>query len=377
MLAEGAGGQSADLVAEGFASLGARFGNASYRDMAVVELRSLSTRGRLEPAVELLASVIGKPDFPARALERVRGQLLVSLDLVRQSPSEIASQAFYRRLYGEHPYAHPTIGDEDSVNAITAADAVRFHARYYVAGNAVIAIVGDVARARAEALAETLTAGLGRGAPAPALPPVPETAAGADEIIAYPSAQSHVYAGLPVMDRLDPDFYALYLGNHILGGGGLVSRLADEVREERGLSYSISSSFSPMRVAGPFTINLQTRNERAREALRVVRETLERFIADGPTQREMDDAKANITGGFPLRIDSNAKIAQYLSVIGFYGLPLDYLDRFNARIEAVTRTQILDAFRRRVPVDRLQVIMVGQVPPRETPGSVQAAAAGS
>ena len=165
--------------------------------------------------------------------------------------------------------------------------------------------------------------------------------------------------GQPGLYRGDPDYFPLYVGNHILGGSGLVSRLAEEVREKRGLSYSVYSYFYPSRKPGPFTLGLQTRNDQVAEALNVVRNELRKFVTDGPTAEELDDAKKNITGGFPLRISSNKKIVEYITMIGFYDLPLDYLETFTARIQAVTLEDIRDAFRRRLNPDAMVTVTVG------------------
>ena len=161
------------------------------------------------------------------------------------------------------------------------------------------------------------------------------------------------------MARNDPDFYPLYLGNFVLGGSGLVSRLSQEVREKRSLSYSVYSYFMPLREPGPFLLGLQTKNSQRAEALAVVRRVLKEFVEKGPTPEELAAAKKNVTGGFPLRIDSNRKIAEYLTVIGFYNLPLTYIDDFIPRIEAVTAEQIRDAFRRRVHPERMLTVVVG------------------
>jgi zinc protease len=228
-----------------------------------------------------------------------------------------------------------------------------------VARNAVLGLVGDLDRAAAERLADRLAARLPAGEHAAPLPPVPPLEKASIERIYHPSAQTHIYMGAPGMHRGDPDYFPLYLGNHVLGGSGLVSRLSDEVREKRGLSYSASSYFSPMDRDGPFLLSLQTRNDQTDAALAVMRETLQKFVDEGPTDEELVSAKKNITGGFPLLIDSNAKILSYLVMIGFYGLPLDYLETFNAKIEAVTRAQVMDAFHRRVQPDTMATVIVG------------------
>ena len=163
----------------------------------------------------------------------------------------------------------------------------------------------------------------------------------------------------PGVYRGDPDYFPLYVGNHVLGGSGLVSRLSEEVREQRGLSYSVSSYLSPMEQKGPYLFSLQTRNDQVDEALDVMRDTLEAFVEKGPTKDELVASKKNITGGYALRIDSNSKILSHLVMIGFYDMPLDYMDTFTGKVEAVTREQIMDAFKRRVFPDRMQTVIVG------------------
>ncbi len=209
-------------------------------------------------------------------------------------------------------------------------------------------------------MVERVLRGLPSGDPVVPVKTASLPSAAVTEVIDYPSEQTHLLVGQPGMSRTDPDYYALYVGNHILGGSGLVSRVSDEIREQRGLAYSAYSYFMPMRVNGPFQLGLQTRNDQADEALRVLRETLQRFIQDGPTVDELQRAKDNIIGGFALRLDSNSKITENLAVMGFYGLPLDYLDRFIERVEAVTLEQVQDAFQRRVHPDRLIVVRVGR-----------------
>jgi len=166
--------------------------------------------------------------------------------------------------------------------------------------------------------------------------------------------------GLPGTYRKDPDYFNLYVGNHILGGSGLVSKLFNEVREKRGLAYSASSAFIPMLKPGPFIVSLQTRNDQTAQALQVLNQTLADFIAKGPTEAELIAAKKNITGGFAMRFDTNKKLANYVAMIGFYDMPLDYLDTFQQKVEQVTVTSITDAFKRRVNPQLLQTITVGK-----------------
>jgi zinc protease len=359
MLEEGAGTLSADDIARRFEDLGAEFGAAAERDMATVDLRSLSDSKLLEPALDLFAQILAGPSFPQDALERERARLLVTLARDAQSPGTIATRAFYRELYGEHPYAAEPQGDEASIKAITRDDLVGHYKRYYVGKNAHLVIVGDVTMGNARKIAEHIFGKLPAGEPAPALPAVPPLDKARERRIDFPATQSHVFLGQPGMTRDDPDYFPLYVGNYILGGGGLVSRLSTEVREKRGLSYSVYSYFLPMRVSGPFVMGLQTKNTQRAEAIGLMRRVLEDFVKNGPTDKELEAAKKHITGGFPLRIDSNRKIADNLAVIAFYDLPLTWLDDYIKRVEAVTSEQIRDAFRRRVHPDKLVDVVVG------------------
>jgi zinc protease len=204
-----------------------------------------------------------------------------------------------------------------------------------------------------------LTAQLPPGGDAAGVPPVPPRIKPSEQRIPHPATQSHILIGAPGMSRTDPDYFTLYVGNYILGGGGFVSRLTEEVREKRGLAYSVYSYFIPMQQTGAFQIGLQTKKEQADEALQLVRETLRKFIDKGPTEKELKAAKQNIIGGFPLRIDSNSKILGYLSVIGFYHLPLTYLDDFVGKVDKVTVGQIRDAFKRHIDPDAMATVVVG------------------
>ncbi len=358
-LQQGAGGLSADEIAERFARVGAQFDNGSLRDMAWLSLRTLTDPEYIRPALDTFATVLWHPDFKPRDMARLQRQALVSLADDAAQPSVIAGNAFFRALYGDHPYGHPMKGTPESVKRIGPQQMRDFYRRYYVAANGLIALVGDIDRATAEKLAETLSQGLPRGAHAPPLPPVPPLEQARTVRIPFPSRQAHVLIGQPGVARGDPDYYALYLGNHVLGGGGFTSRLVKEVRVKRGYAYSVYSYFLPMRAPGPFQIGLQTRGDQAEDAVRVARQTLERYLREGPSAEELKAAKQNITGSFPLRIASNASIAEYLGVIGFYGLPLDYLDTFTGHIEAQTRDDVLAALRRHLHPERMVTVIVG------------------
>lgn len=362
LLDEGTATLDGEAVAQQLEAVGAELSSDVERDMAMMSLRSLSDSRRLGPAVEIMAALVRAPAFPMRAFERERQRLLVALAREEQSPASISMRAFYHAVYGGHPYAHSTNGDERSIKALQRADLIAFHRQHYVGNNAILVIVGDLSRAEAEKLAQKLAGELPAGERATGLD-APKAIRAARVHKAFPSTQTHILIGMPGMRRGDPDYFALYVGNYILGGGGLVSRLSNEVREKRGLAYSAYSYFYPLRVEGPFVLGLQTRNGMAATALGIAHETLRRFVDKGPGEDELVAAKKHLTGSYPLRLDNSGKIAGYLAMIAFYGLPLDYLDRFNAQIEAVTLEQIRDAFRRRIDPARLVVVTVGGARP--------------
>ncbi len=360
LLQLGAGGLGEDEIASRLADIGAIMGERFEADRAGLSLRTLSDVARRTQALDIFSRVLRAPDFSAAVLEREKQRLTAALKESDLKPDTQVSRLFYRLVYREHPYALRSSGDVDTVSRIGRDDLLAFYRRHYTASQAVIAIMGDVTRAEAEAISEQIARGLPRtdGA-APVLPRVEPLAGGITRIVAHPAAQSHILIGAPGIRRDDPDYFPVFVGNHILGGGGFTSRITEEVRQKRGLAYSAYSYFSPLQVRGPFVIGMQTRRDQADEALAVVRKTLNDFVRDGPTEQELQAARQNIIGGFPMRIDSNRKIHGYLALIGFYGLPISYLEDFVANVERVTAADIKSAFARRVDPEKLVTVVVG------------------
>ncbi|MGR9087569.1 MAG: M16 family metallopeptidase [Gammaproteobacteria bacterium] len=359
LLVSGAGKWNADDIAKRFESVGALFGASISNDMATVTLRTLTDKPLFEKALSTMQEILAKPSFNEADFSREKKRTLAALKQREESPGDLADIDFYQALYGSHPYAHPEDGVMETVSKLKSQDLRHFHDRYYVAANAMIVIVGNLTREDAERTAETLLARLPSGSKPEPLPEVALPAKAAELHHEFPSTQTHVLVGLPGIDRLDPDFFSLYVGNHILGGSGLVSKLFNEIREKRGLAYSASSYFIPMVKKGPFVLSLQTRNDQTAEALKILRQTLTEFITKGPTEAELTAAKKNITGGFAMRFDTNKKLAKTVAVIGFYRLPLNYLDTYQANVEKVTIASISDAFKRHIDLNRLQTITVG------------------
>ncbi|MDR0439669.1 MAG: insulinase family protein [Candidatus Accumulibacter sp.] len=354
----GAGGMDENALADRLADLGAQISGGVDMDRASVSLRTLSAQETREKALEVFRAVLSAPEFPADVFEREKARSIASLKESLTRPGTIAARAFRAALYPDHAYGRSAT--PESIALIARGDLQAFYRTHYGAGGASLTIVGDLGRDEAEALAQKLTAGLPASAGLPdrrmSAPGLP---AGGERRIAHPAAQAHVLIGMPAIKRGDPDFFALQVGNYTLGGGGFVSRLMREVREKRGFAYSVYSAFIPLKQPGPFQIGLQTRKEQADEALRVARETLARFLAEGPDESELQAAKQYLSGSFPLRLDSNGKIADNVSTIGFYGLPLDYLDTYMDKVEEVTAAEVRAAFARRLKPENLVTVVVG------------------
>ncbi|KJH79522.1 insulinase family protein [Pseudomonas sp. KSR10] len=358
MLNEGVEGKDVTAIAEGFEGLGAEFGNGSYRDMAVASLRSLSAQDKREPALQLFSQVVGQPTFPEDSLQRIKNQILAGFELQKQNPGKLASLELFEQLYGSHPYAHPSEGTPDTIPGIDTDQLRAFHAKAYAAGNAVIALVGDLDREHAEAIAEQISSALPQGNALPA-PPVPSAPSAGLTHIDFPSNQTHLMLAQLGIPRGDPDYAALYLGNQILGGGGFGTRLMEEVREKRGLTYGIYSGFSPMQTNGPFMINLQTRAELSEATLELVQRLVAEFLEKGPTRAELERSKREIAGSFPLSTASNADIVGQLGSIGFYNLPLTYLEDFMQQVQALSVEQVKAAMNKHLSPDGFVIVTAG------------------
>lgn len=358
LLDKGTGDMDADAIASKFEDVGAQFSASVDLDRSSVTLRSLSDEGLFTDALNTFINVVSKPSFPKRDFDREQKRLLISLEDQEQRPGEIVSRAFYASLYAEHPYAKPTHGNKESVAKIKLKDLQRFHQTHFTVNNAILAIVGDLRRERAEAVANKISQSLPSGNKLSKISSVPAGKA-STEHIEFPSQQAHVRIGQIGIERGNPDYFSLYVGNHILGGGGFTSRLVEEVRSKRGLSYSVYSYFIPLQQAGPFLLGLQTRADQAQQAIEVCNQVLNDYIENGPTQEELMLSKKSIISGFPLRIDSNRDVLGYLSLIGYYDLPLSYLQDFTKQIEQVTLQDIKSAFRKHVSTKAFVTVVVG------------------
>ena len=361
LLAEGAGGQTAQVLAEQFESVGAQLENDSLRDMAIVGVRSLTDKAYLDTALATLSTVLTQPDFNQKEFERELARMKVAVTARKQSPSAIADEAFYKAIYGDHPYAAPSGGTEESVEKLNLAAIKAFYHKYYVAKNALIVVIGAIERPQAEAIANSLSMGLAVGEKAAPIPEVQALKENKVIRIQYPSKQAHIYMGQPGMKRGDEDYFSLYMANHPFGGSGFASRLVETIREDRGLAYSVYSYFHPMREAGPFMMGMQTRADQADQAVSLLQSELEKYIAEGPGDDELADSISNVVGSFPLNLDSNSKLMGYLAMMGFYGLPDNYLQNFVEHVESVSPADAKAAMARRIKTDKLVTVIVGDI----------------
>lgn len=355
----GAGDYSERDISEKLADVGAVMSGRLDADRAGFSLRTLSGKAEREQALSLLGAILSAPRFDAAILEREKARVIAALEEAATKPETIGAKAFQTALYGNHPYALDESGEVESVRGLSRDDLVAFHRGHYRAKNMVVALMGDISRQEAEQMAAGLAAGLPPGDAPPHIPLVAPDAKGVEQVIPHHATQSHLFMGLPGLKRVDPDYFALHVGNYVLGGGGFDSRLTESIRQKKGLAYSVYSYFIPMEQLGPFQIGLQTRRDATREAVDTARAELARYLAEGPSEAELAQAKNNLIGGFPLRIDSNKKILEYLAVIGFYRLPLDWLDTYSASVAAVTREDILRAFRARIRPEAMMTVIVG------------------
>nr|WP_260306275.1 pitrilysin family protein [Variovorax sp. Sphag1AA] len=353
-----------NALGEAWADLGANFDVSAGGERTSFTLRTLAQPALLDKAVRLAARQIGEPAFPEDVWMRERERLNAAIKEANTKPATVTERAFAQAVYGTHPYGVETT--EATLAQIDVATMRKRYEQLIVPCRAKISIVGAVTRPQAEDIAKTLLSRLPSSASCPELPAVPEVeplSAAKETRIPFDSAQAHVLIGQPGYRRADPDHFALNLGNYVLGGGGFVSRLTEQVREKRGLTYSIYSGFSPGLQAGAFRVGFQTRPDQADEAVKVSREVLAKFVAEGPTEAELKAAKDNLIGGFPLLLDSNRKLLGNVANIAWYDLPLDYLETWTARMNAITVADVKAAFARKLQPERMVTVIVGAKQP--------------
>ena len=349
-------------------TLGINLNSSAYKDMFIVSLRSLSDDKHLLPAVDLMTQMLSEPAFDENILARNKARLLVGLQQQKQDPNSLASIAFNKELYGEHPYAHPSAGTLESVPTIEKQQLIDFKNRYLVAANASVAITGNLTLEQAKKLAEDITSKLPKGQPATELPE-PKPLSQAKHIhIPFPSTQTTVLMG-QLGDKRATDTQSqqkqtnFAVGNEVLAGGDFNARLMTEIRQNLGYTYGISGSMNPMLARGPYQIGFSTRNDKARAAidasLAVINDTLEK----GVTNTEMRLTTDSLKNSFPMGFASNAGINGLLGMMNFYQLPDNYLTDYVKRVDQVKLSEVNQTMQDTLKPDDFLIVTVGQENP--------------
>ena len=349
-------------IADEIADLGANIGLSVSGERAILRIRSLSRKDLRDRAVKLAAAMLSAPTYEVKIVEREKQRAITNLLEAETKPEFVLERRFSKLVYGNYPLGSaPTV---KSVAAVSANDLMQFHKQFYRGERMIVSIVGDVDRSQANEIMQTLLQKTSQsGAPIVKLPelqrsPV-EPLAQREIQIPFDSQQAHIAMGMTAVTRSNPDYFPLLVGNYILGGGGFVSRLMAEVREKRGLAYSVFSYFAPGKDTGIFQAGLQTKNDQAAMALEVMSSTIAKFIADGPTPSELIAAKSNLVNGYPLRIDNNRKLLDNVSSIAWNDLPLDTMEIWTKQVEAVTLEQVSAAFQKYLAMDRMKIVVLG------------------
>jgi zinc protease len=331
--------QSMASVNEQLDFMGASLSSDAGRDYMVLSLRVL--KKDLGDGFKLFMEVLSQPAFPADEVENEVTRTLAAIRASEDRPGEVAEKAFSKALYGAGPYGQPVIGTKESVEKLTVEGVRRFHGSCYDPNNSIMVIVGDIEEhALKDTIVPQLSAWKGRAAAVSAVETKPENAK-QTVMIDRPLTQANLILGHEGITRDNPDFYAVTVMNYILGGGGLTSRLMQEIRERRGLAYSVSSNFDAGKYQGTFRIVLQTKNASARDAIRLAVAQMSRIRTELVAEKDLDGAKKYLIGSFPLRLITQDGIAGFLLQVEYLGLGLDYAERYPKLVQAVTAEDVL------------------------------------
>jgi zinc protease len=349
-------------IADEIADLGAKFGISVSGERATIRIRSLSRKDLRDRAVQLASAMLGAPTYDPKILAREKQRMTTALLESETKPESVLERRFRKSVYGNYPLANSA--SVQTVANINTTDLQQFHKLFYRGDRMIVSIVGDISKAEAAEIVQGLLQKVPQSGPAisqlPEFERSPVEPLSQREVtIPFDSQQAHIAMGMTAVTRSNPDYFPLLVGNYVLGGGGFVSRLMSEVREKRGLAYSVSSYFAPGKDVGIFQAGLQTKNDQAALALDVLSTTIAQFIINGPTQTELEAAKANLMNGYPLRIDNNRKLLDNVSSIAWNNLPLDTMDMWTKQVEAVSLEQVKTAFQKYLAMDRMKIVVLG------------------
>lgn len=349
-------------LSDKISDLGAVFKASVSNELTSIRMKSLSKATILDEVIAISAEMIANPSFEQKVLSREKSLAVSGLLESQTRPDYLMSEQFTKMLYQGNPLGK--MASVEDIKKIDVQDLRKFHQSYYRAKNTNVIIVGDVSTENAIQIANRLTQKMPKGPEldmsVPTFKPLPVKPADVREVhIPHPSTQAHIQMGIDSVPRNHPDYFPLLVGNYILGGGGFVSRLMNEIREKRGLAYSVSSYFIPAKYSGFFSASMQTKKEQSAQAVQLLNQTIGEFAKSGPTDEEIIAAKSNLVNGFALRIDSNNKLLENVANIAWNDLPLNTLDTWTTQIQKVTKEDIQRVFKKYLDSDRMITVVVG------------------
>lgn len=360
LLTEGTKKRSSSQIAEEIEFVGGGIGASGGDDSASVNLTIL--KKDLDLGLDILADILLNPVFSEEEIIRKVRETKASIEKEKENPSAVAGKEFAKTVFGDHPYGRPTEGLPETLDRIVRDDIVKFHAAHYIPNNTIMAVVGDVTEKEiVSKLNRYLKDWKKREVVNPVFPPVKPLSQKIVKPIDKKITQANIVLGHIGIERENPDYYAAYVMNYILGGGGFTSRLMDNIRDNKGLAYDVHSYFAPMKYSGYFNVGVQTKNESAKVAIEEVLKEMERIRSVPVTDKELEDAKAYLTGSFPLKLDTNKKIAGMFTAIELFNLGLDYPDRYPKIINSLTKDDILTVARKYLNPDNYIMVVVGDL----------------
>jgi zinc protease len=331
--------RDAAAINEALDFMGISLTASSTRDYTAVTLRVL--KKDLDKGLDLLMEVLTQPIFPEKELQREVEKTLAAIQSEEDQPDEVAEKAFQKELFGTGPYGHPVEGTKESLPRLTRDAVIRFHSSVYHPNHSILSVVGDITAQEVHAKILPRFEKWPKGKIQEEA--VVATFAEAQKTLKINRSitQANIILGQAGVRRDNPDYYALTVMNYILGGGGFSSRLMEEIRNKRGLAYSVASFFDYGKYPGSFQIVLQTKNASAREGISLSLQQMERIRKELVSEKEMEGARKYLVGSFPMRFDTQAKLVNFLSQMEYYGLGLDYPEKYPALIQSVTREEVL------------------------------------
>ena len=361
LLDEGTTKLSAEEIASSFESTGAVFNTSVNKDKSSISLRSLADKKYLGPSLKTFLNILSDSTFPQKELSLQKDRTVSTIIEDESDPSDVSMNLFFKEIYKNYAYGYPSIGEKSIIKNISRKDIINFYKNNLNQKTAKIAIVSSLSKKDVEALSEKISKSLERKDILINKNTIQLKKDNKEKFIfkKFNSEQAHIYIGGLAIKRGAKNHLPLYVGNYIFGGSGFSARLMQELRVKRGYTYGVYSYIYPMKNIGPFVIGIETKSEQAQISVELIHNMLQEFIENGPTNEEIKHAKEAIINGFPLRVDSNSDILNYLSMINYYNLPMDYLAKFTENISKITKKDIISAFKEEIDYKNLTTLVVG------------------